>query len=332
MIRGNHGQRTRASSRRRFAAVRELRALRLELPTRFAKCLENCSEADRPQTDRDAQIAQRFELFHQIRETVAQLLRRRLVFRRRAAQRRGDEAIDEFEPVVSVDRVRFRRKTSAMQRGIEKTAGRVTGERTPGAVAAVRPGRQPDDCDAGAGAAERRDGLAPVDAIRVSPFFLERNAGGVRAQLRTARAGNDRALQRRERLLHENRLLLRRSNFLSRITEAWYSIHRSDRSNGRGCGTRTRSARHRAAFARARRQRRQSKRAAGNHSVARRAPRALPDVGRHARARDESLVVGHSAALRASLRSSFAGMGYSLRAAGRHGRYVGRRDSLHRCR
>jgi len=142
---------------------------------------------------------QRVELCEQIRKAVPQLLRRRLVLRRRAAHRRRDEAIAQAHAVVAMRRDGMGREARAMQRRIEKSAGGVAGEGTPGAIAAVRSRCKADEHDARALVAERRHGLAPIGLVRVGALLFARDVSAIRAQLGAAFAGDDATLDPLER-------------------------------------------------------------------------------------------------------------------------------------
>ena len=100
----------------------------------------------------------------------------------------------EHETVAAIDGLRLRSKARAIECRIQEIARRVAGERTPGAIAPVRAGREADEHHAGIGIAERRHGFPPIRLVGIGAAFLARNLRAVGAQLRAALARNDCAL------------------------------------------------------------------------------------------------------------------------------------------
>src|SRR5580704_2499957 len=90
------------------------------------------------------------------------LRRQRLVRRRRAAQSRSHISIPQREAVVAIRRSGLIGKTRAKQRLVKKIAGAVSSEYSPGAVAAMRGGRKPQNQELGTRIAEARNRLAPI--------------------------------------------------------------------------------------------------------------------------------------------------------------------------
>jgi hypothetical protein len=131
--------------------------------------------------NRDAQASERIELFEQVWKAVSQLRRRRLVLRRRAAHRGGDQAIAKRQAVVAVDPLRLRSKAGAIERRIQKITRAIAGKGSSGAIAAVGSGREADDQNAGAWIAERRNRSAPIGALAVRAFALARDSRGISA-------------------------------------------------------------------------------------------------------------------------------------------------------
>ena len=87
----------------------------------------------------------RRQLLEQVRPAVDDLVRQRLVGRRRAAADRRHEGAAQREAVAAVDRGRLVGEAGRVQRLEQEVAAAVAGEQAPGAIAAVRRRRQPDD-------------------------------------------------------------------------------------------------------------------------------------------------------------------------------------------
>ena len=87
----------------------------------------------------------RRDLRHEEIPAGADFFRRRLVFRRHAANGIDDAGIDELEAIVGSRRVKPARKTEVGERLIEKIAGIVAGEGPAGAVGAAQARRQSND-------------------------------------------------------------------------------------------------------------------------------------------------------------------------------------------
>src|SRR5437764_8282593 len=68
--------------------------------------------------------------------------RRWFVLRRHATHRIGDAGVDEFQTVVRTGPTGAAGKAIARERAIEELARMIAGERPPGAVCALEPGRQ----------------------------------------------------------------------------------------------------------------------------------------------------------------------------------------------
>ena len=82
-------------------------------------------------------------------------------------------------------------ETGAVQGAVEEVAGGIPGEHAPGAVGAVRAGRQADDQDARRVVAKTGDGPAPVFLVAVGALALPRDALAVGRQARAQPAGDD---------------------------------------------------------------------------------------------------------------------------------------------
>src|SRR5580658_4644592 len=156
----------------------------------------------------DAQIFQTLKFSFEIRSAVSELLRQRLVVRRRAARRRGYIKIGEHEAVIAVGGRRLIRKANFVQHRIHKLAGSVSGERPPGAVRAMSAGSQSKHQHARFGIAESRNRFAPVLMVAVSAALLASNELAIGDQPRAARAADDLGIQNLEPVGQMHSLLL----------------------------------------------------------------------------------------------------------------------------
>src|SRR5262249_16387876 len=151
-------------------------------------------ESDLAERDDDADAWKRGDLAVEMRETVCDLLGRRLVVGRRASHRGGDERIGQSQAVVRMLRRRDVRESVTMKGGhqeVARAAGGVGGEEASGRVGAVRGGRESDDQHARARIAEAGDWLAPVDVVAIRAPFRARDLAAIRAQPWAAVAGDD---------------------------------------------------------------------------------------------------------------------------------------------
>ena len=98
----------------------------------------------------------------QPRRAGVPLGRRRRVARWGAADGREHPGVREYQAVVAGHAGRLVGEAGPVQRGEQDVAGAVPGEDAPGAVAAVRGRRQPEDPDCRAGRSETRYRPAPV--------------------------------------------------------------------------------------------------------------------------------------------------------------------------
>jgi hypothetical protein len=112
------------------------------------------------------------ELAIQIRSTVHELLRQRLVFGRRTTYGCRDVQIPQSQAVVAVGRKRLVGEAYLVQHRIHEVARRVPCERAPSAVRAMRSRSQAEHDDAGVGITEARHRFAPILPIAVGSAFL----------------------------------------------------------------------------------------------------------------------------------------------------------------
>src|SRR5277367_1248846 len=148
-------------------------------------------KADLAQRDHNFYILQSIHFAIEIRSAVCQFLRKRLVVWRSAAYCSRNVEIFQLQPVIAFGGVRLIGETGLMQDGEHKFPRRISGERTPSAIGAVRAGSEPEDENPRIGIAESGDGLSPVLAIAISAAFLASNPFAVFHQPRTAGASDD---------------------------------------------------------------------------------------------------------------------------------------------
>ena len=113
---------------------------------------------------------------------------RGLVGGRRAAHGRRDPRVVQPRPSSRRDRRRLVGEARAVHRGEQPVARAVAGEHAPGAVAAVRRGRQAEDEHARRRVAEARDRAAPVLLVGERGALLARDLLAPRHQPRAAPA------------------------------------------------------------------------------------------------------------------------------------------------
>ena len=152
---------------------------------------EEAVPGDLAEADDDADHGQHFNLRREMQGAVPDLLRRRLVAGRRAADDRGDPGVTKLEAVVAGDGAGLRGKAELVQDGVHKVAGAVSGEGAASTVGAVGSRRQAEDEDARAGIAEAGDGARPVGLVHVGAAAGLADANAVFAQARAEFAGDD---------------------------------------------------------------------------------------------------------------------------------------------
>ena len=236
--------------------------------------------AERAQRDDHTNPVEQLELAAQERRALVALGRSRLVRRRRAPNRCSDVRVAQHQPVVDADRRRLVREAAPEHRREQEVARTVAREHAPGAIAAVRRGREADDQHAGARIAETRHRPGPVGLVAKRRPLLARDRFAPFDEARARATARDLACERVEiagtRLDHESdptatgrypprpmRVLLLVNSTASSVTPEKARRHSQDprvapRRGGRGdVAPRTRDA------ARARRSRRRLRRGRG---------------------------------------------------------------------
>ena len=135
----------------RAAAQRRVPADRARGTAARARCVSSASSASMP------------------RRAVGALGRQRLVLRRRALHRRGDEAVRQPQAVAAVHRRRLVGVAGAVQRGVQEVPRAVAGEHAAGAVGAVRGGGEADDHEPRAAGRRSPARAAPSTPRRRTP-------------------------------------------------------------------------------------------------------------------------------------------------------------------
>ena len=130
-----------------------------------------------------------------------QLLASRAIARRRAARSRGDVAVAEPKPVVPAHRCRLVGEPETMEGFVEPVPARIPREHAPGAIAAVRRGREPHHQQPGLRVAEPRHRPAPVAPAAELPLLPLGDQPAPGAEPRTSLAGDDLGLDCLERLV-----------------------------------------------------------------------------------------------------------------------------------
>lgn len=125
-------------------------------------------EGDPPQRNHDPQIPHQRQFLNQPTPAGADFNRARLVLRRRAVHRTSDPGIHQLHAILPRNTLRLRGKTGLEQCAIEKLPGTIPGKYAPGAVRAVRAGRQTDDQQTRVQRPERRNRTAPVGLFGIS--------------------------------------------------------------------------------------------------------------------------------------------------------------------
>jgi hypothetical protein len=120
----------------------------------------------------DAEVGQQLHFLLQVRAAPGKLLRRGLVARRCATDRRRDIEICEPEAVVARNRVGLGGKAGLVQHPVEEVPGGVPGEHAAGAVGAVGPWGQSDEQHPGVWVPERGNREAPIWVVLKSTALL----------------------------------------------------------------------------------------------------------------------------------------------------------------
>lgn len=148
-------------------------------------------KSDFAETDDDAEM---FELVHfggEVRGTVADLLRGRLIAGRSAADNGGDPGVAQLQAVIARGALRLIGKAGLVKDGIHEVAGAISCKRPSGTVGSVGSWSQSEDEDAGTRVAEARNRPRPIDLILVGSALCLSYSFAVGAKARADLAGDD---------------------------------------------------------------------------------------------------------------------------------------------
>ena len=119
-------------------------------------------EGDFTEDDDDSRASEQSQLFDQIQPAALEFNETGLVVGRRAAHRRSNVTIGEFQAIVAMIGIRLIGKALGMERAVEPIAAAIAGKDPSRAIAAVRRRRQSDDQYARARIAESRQRPGPI--------------------------------------------------------------------------------------------------------------------------------------------------------------------------
>jgi hypothetical protein len=156
-------------------------------------------ERDPAKRHDDSHAWERGDFRVEVAHAGVDLVRRRLVRGRRAADRGHDVRIAKLEPVVDAPRGWNAREPRPIERRHQEVTRAVAREDAAGSVGAVRGGRETDDQQPRRGIAEARDRTSPVHLVAVRAFLFESDAAAVLPQTRTTIAGDNRVANGNER-------------------------------------------------------------------------------------------------------------------------------------
>src|SRR6266566_4477292 len=183
----------------RLRVVSEPRALARREPLPPSRRVEPGIVRDAAQRHDDAHALEQAQLGREIGPAALELGATRLVAGRRAARRSGDVAVPQLEAIGPRNGVRPARESEAVQRLVQPVAARVPREHPAGAVRAVRRGRQAHDQEPRARVTEGGDGPTPIVPLGELGLLIPCYAPAVGAESEAPRAGDDGAVDRRER-------------------------------------------------------------------------------------------------------------------------------------
>jgi len=156
---------------------------------------ENRGPREGAEDQQDADRVEDGELALEERCAGIALLDRRLVQRRRAANRGGDPSADQGQAIVRPAARGLVRDPGPMERGPQEVAARIAREDAPGPVPAVSCRREPDDEDPTVRVTETRERPAPIRLIAVPRDLLASDELAPRDEARAAPALDDLALE-----------------------------------------------------------------------------------------------------------------------------------------
>src|SRR2546423_6543354 len=127
---------------------------------------------DLPQRQHRSRL-QNLHLAFEVASAIRNLLRQRLIVRRRAPARRADVGVLESQPIIPVQASSLIREARLVQRRAQKIARAVAREHTPRAIRSMRCGCKSQNQKLRVSISESRDWLPPVRALAIrTPLFL----------------------------------------------------------------------------------------------------------------------------------------------------------------
>lgn len=169
----------------------------------FAANPEVLIERRPPQGDKDLELSKEAELLVQIGTAGIEFLLKRLVARRRAADRGPDVAVDEAESVVPMRRLRLGGKAVSPQGLIEPIAASITGKHPSRSVATMGGRGQAYDQKARFRVSKPRKWTPPVGPLPVLPPLGVSDLLPVGNEARALRALDDLVIQSCKRANHK---------------------------------------------------------------------------------------------------------------------------------
>jgi len=152
----------------RIDKVPAIRELVFNVVSKYILCLtkiqglEDSPMGNVPQRQDDSLRRNLLQLGAQKAIAHANFLRSWLILRREALHGIRDSATNEFETVLTADRLSQTGKSILMQGAVKENPGKVTGKWTPGSVRAMQPGRKPNDQQPCPGVAKGRNRMCIV--------------------------------------------------------------------------------------------------------------------------------------------------------------------------
>jgi hypothetical protein len=165
---------------------------------------------DAAKANHNSQIREQLHLLVKPRRAVAQLLRCRLVSRRRASRHRRDPKPAQLHPIVARNGFRLRREPRLMQHRKQKVARSIASEWPPRAIRSMRSGRQSQSHHACLRIAERWHRPSPILPVHIGPSPRPRHFSAMRAQPGAKLARNDSGIQHCKSCGLRHREILRR--------------------------------------------------------------------------------------------------------------------------
>jgi hypothetical protein len=174
-----------------------------ESRSRFRQCIPHLREsreagvkADLAQTNHHFDVWEKVEFGPHVVGAARQLLRCRLVLRRRTADGCSEIGVDHCESVAAALGTWRSGEACTEQRAGEPSRGPVTGEHTARSIAAVCCGSEADEQHAGVDPSKRRHRLAPVRLAGEFRLAAAGDLGAIFTQLRAPSAADDRPANR----------------------------------------------------------------------------------------------------------------------------------------